>query len=180
MSQNHSMSSDLTQSYMNVAGSASSKGNIHRALLDAPNKTKSPLVLHGKPDLDSQPPQNKRQRKDPPQTQHDDRILAPSQNIYWQEKLEEWQRKKNIRCPNCDKSLFGYSTTLSTVELTSMEANVLRVFHTACQSKTKGKSLYICLDCGAMSSYSTKKLIASHCKCLQQKKMTLQALMTLL
>ena len=164
---------------MNVARSASSKGNIHRALLDAPNKTKSPLVLHGKPDLDSQPPQNKRQRKDPPQTQHDDRSLEPSQNIHWQEKLEEWQRKKNIRCPNCDKSLFGYSTTLSTVELTSMEANVLRVFHTACQSKTKGKSLYICLDCGAMSSYSTKKLIASHCKCLQQKKMTLQALMTL-
>ena len=57
----------------------------------------------------------------------------------WRQRLEEWHRKKRICCPHCQVPLVGYTTNILTVELIGTEANILRVFHTECQEKTKGK-----------------------------------------
>ena len=69
-----------------------------------------------------------------------DRSSESCEKMRWRQQLEEWHRKKRICCPHCQVPLVGYTTNISTVELIGMEANILRVFHTECQEKTKGKS----------------------------------------
>ena len=56
----------------------------------------------------------------------------------------------------------------ATVEVQSRGRNVFRLFHTKCQKREKGKSLYICLGCGEQSAHSARRLVSTSCNCMQE------------
>ena len=84
------------------------------------------------------------------------------------QQLEQLDWKQQILCPQCGDPLVGDAIDATTVDIETREQNVIRLFHTACQKRDKGKSLFICLGCGKRAVHSAKRLISNYCKCMQE------------
>ena len=84
------------------------------------------------------------------------------------QQLEQLDWKQQILCPQCGDPLVGDAIDATTVDIETREQNVIRLFHTACKRRDKGKCLFICLGCGKHAVHSAKRLISNYCKCMQE------------
>ena len=90
------------------------------------------------------------------------------QTTCWRQQLEQLHCLNRICCPRCGILLLDDPIVAATVEVQSRGRNVFRLFHTKCQKREKGKSLYICLGCGEQSAHSARRLISTSCNCMQE------------
>ena len=100
------------------------------------------------------------------------RCLCPSHtnSITHVKKVQHWNRKRQLKCTECELSLFGYQMGSSdfTVTRTDISKGTLKLLHNKCIWAKPGRLfLFFYVGCGARLLHSPSRLLKQHYKCTQ-------------
>ena len=105
-----------------------------------------------------------------PHLHHTDLYAEHTHSITHVEKVQHWIRKRQLKCTECELSLFGYQVGSSdfTVTRTDILKGTLKLLHNKCIWAKPGRLfLFFYVGCGARLLHSPIRLLKQHYKCTQ-------------